>query len=95
MKNLTIYCQQAEELPLYNFNPDIGMITPMNTLDEADVLDMYNADLTTYLNEMTVNFLTGVYSIDDYQSCVDKLNAMGLQEVLAVRQAQYDRYFGK
>lgn len=95
MKNLTIYCQQAEELPLYNFNPDIGMITPMNTLDEADVLDMYNADLTIYLNEMTVNFLTGVYSIDDYQSCVDELNAMGLQEVLAVRQAQYDRYFGK
>lgn len=26
---------------------------------------------------------------------VDELNAMGLQEVLAVRQAQYDRYFGK
>ena len=64
-----------------------------NTLDEADVLDMYEADVETYLDEMTVNFLTGVYSIDDYESVIEEVNAMGLQELLAVRQAQYDRYY--
>ena len=71
------------------------MITPMNTLEEAEVLDMYEADVKTYLKEMTVNFLTGVYDINDYESCVEELNSIGLQDVLAVRQAQYDRYFGK
>lgn len=95
MKNLKIYCEEAEGTLLYNFNKDIGMITPMNTLDEADVLDMYEADVTTYLKEMTVNFLTGVYDINDYETYVEELNSIGLQEVLAVRQAQYDRYYGK
>lgn len=95
IKNLEIYCEQADKLLLYNFNSDIGMITPMNTLDEADVLDMYSSDVDTYLTEMTVNFLTGVYNIDDYESVIEELNNIGLQEVLAVRQAQYDRYYGK
>lgn len=95
MKNLKLYCDEAEGTLLYNFNNDIGMITPMNTLEEAETLEMYEADVKTYLNEMTVNFLTGVYNIEDYESCVEELNAIGLQEVLAVRQAQYDRYYGK
>lgn len=71
------------------------MITPMNTLEEAETLDMYEADVKTYLEEITVNFLTGVYDINDYETYVEELNSIGLQEVLAVRQAQYDRYFGK
>lgn len=95
MKNLKIYCEEAQKALLYNFNNDVGMITPMNTLEEAEVLDMYEADVKTYLKEMTVNFLTGVYDINDYESCVEELNSIGLQDVLAVRQAQYDRYFGK
>jgi len=93
MKNLEVWCKQAGDVMLWNFNEDVGMIAPMNTLDEADVLDMYEADVETYLDEMTVNFLTGVYSIDDYESVIEEVNAMGLQELLAVRQAQYDRYY--
>ena len=95
MKNLKIYCEEAEGTLLYNFNNDVGMITPMNTLEEAETLDMYEADVKTYLEEITVNFLTGVYDINDYETYVEELNSIGLQEVLAVRQAQYDRYFGK
>ena len=95
MKNLKIYCEEAEGTLLYNFNNDVGMITPMNTLEEAETLDMYEADVKTYLEEMTVNFLTGVYDINDYETYVEELNSIGLQEVLAVRQAQYDRYYGK
>ena len=93
MKNLEVWCKQAGDVMLWNFNEDVGMIAPMNTLDEADVLDMYEADVETYLDEMTVNFLTGVYSIDDYESVIEEVNGMGLQELLAVRQAQYDRYY--
>ncbi len=70
------------------------MIAPINTLDEADVLDMYNTDLSTYLNELTVNFLNGNYNIDNYEDYVAELEGLGLREVLAVRQAQYDRYYG-
>lgn len=92
--NLRIWCEQAKESLLYNFNNDIGMITPMNTLDEADTLDMYEADVTTYMKEMTTNFLTGTYDIANYDQYVEELNGMGLEDVQAVRQAQYDRYYG-
>lgn len=95
IKNLVEYCKQAETYQLYNFNTDLEMIAPMNTPEEAEVLDMYEEDLKTYLKEMTVNFLTDAYDIEDYETYVEELNAMGLQEVLAVRQAQYDRYYGK
>ncbi|MGN1020039.1 MAG: hypothetical protein ACI4O7_06670 [Aristaeellaceae bacterium] len=95
IKNLTEWCHQAETTLLYNFNPDLNMIAPMNTLEEAEVLDLYNTDLNTYLPELTVGFVSGQYDIADYDSYVEELNGMGLQEVLAVRQAQYDRYYGQ
>lgn len=94
ISNLTTWCKQASESLLYNFNPDIGMITPMNTLDEADVLDMYEVELKTYLSEITTNFLTGLYDISNYDQYVEEAKSMGLEEVLAVRQAQYNRYYG-
>ena len=94
IKNFKVWCEMAGTHMLYNFNADVGMIAPMNTLDEADVLDMYNTDLSTYLGELTVNFLNGNYNIDNYEDYVAELEGLGLREVLAVRQAQYDRYYG-
>ena len=94
IKNFKVWCEDAGKLLLYNFNNDVGMIAPINTLDEADVLDMYNTDLSTYLGELTVNFLNGNYNIDNYEDYVAELEGLGLREVLAVRQAQYDRYYG-
>jgi len=95
MKNLKIYCEQAEVTQLYNFNGDTGMIAPMNTLEEAEILEMYESDVKTYLDELTVNLITGVYDIENYEDCIEELKGIGLEEVLAVRQAQYDRYYGK
>ena len=95
-RNLELLCGYSKEVELvYNFNDDTGMIAPMNTLDEAEVLDLYSADLNTMLGELNVGFLTGLYDINDLDSVIEKLNILGLQEVLAVRQAQYDRYYGK
>ena len=43
------------------------------------------------MDELFANLLSGVYSLDDYQTYVDELYMYGLQEVLDVQQARYDR----
>ena len=67
------------------------MIAPMATTEEAEILDTYETDLYTYMDELFANLLSGVYSLDDYQTYVDELYMYGLQEVLDVQQARYDR----
>ena len=91
MINLGLWCQMAEEVQLYNFNGDVGMITPMNTLEEAETLDIYSADLDTYAVEMLSNLLMGTYDLANLETYRQELMGLGLQEVWDVRQAQYDR----
>lgn len=90
--NLKQICEYYGEYQLYNFNADIGMVTTMVTLDEADTLDFYLADLNTRMTELNVGFMTGLYDIADLESYKAELIDMGLEDVLAVRQAQFDRY---
>ena len=65
------------------------------TTDEADTLDLYTASLTTYLQEQCVAFLTGNNDITDdaaWESFKTSLEQYHLSDVLAIRQACYDRY---
>lgn len=91
VENIKTWCSLAEELQQYNMNGDLTMIAPMATSAEAEVLDFYQTDLYTYMDELFANLLSGVWSLDDYDMYVEELNNYGLQEVLAVCQARYDR----
>ena len=50
------------------------------------------ADIETRVKEMMTNFVMGRESLDKFDEYVDGLYSMGLDKVLEVRQAQYDRY---
>ncbi|MGI6654694.1 MAG: hypothetical protein ACOX55_11390 [Christensenellales bacterium] len=89
--NLKTWASQAEVLQKYNMNGDLTMVAPMVTAEEAEILDMYQTDLYTYMDELFANLISGVYSTDDYQTYVEELYTYGLQEVLDVQQARYDR----
>ena len=62
------------------------------TADEADRLLFLQADMNTYTKEMIQKFIMGTESLDNYDSFLKQLEAMGLDEVLEIKQAQYDRY---
>ena len=50
-------------------------------------------DLITYLQTMRVAFITGEANIDaDWDSYQASIQAMGLNDLLAVEQSAYDRY---
>ena len=52
-------------------------------------------DIQTYQQEMFYKFILGDESLDNYDAFVEQLESMGIDEVVAVKQAQYDRFIGK
>lgn len=80
---------KAVELAPYVFNPSVGF--SYKTLEETETLSMYAADLSTYFSENMLGFIMGTRSIDDFESYVAEVKAMGVDEVIAVNQAVIDR----
>lgn len=62
------------------------------TSDEASVVSQYLVDIQTYVEEMHVAFITGTQSLDGFDNYIASLKNMNLDQLLEVRQAQYDRY---
>ena len=61
--------------------------------DELDDYNDYNTDITNKVTEMTAAFITGQADLEkDWDTYIDDLNAMGLEDVLANYQAALDRY---
>ena len=50
-------------------------------------------DLQTYVDERAVGFISGTYSIEDeFDSYIAALQGLQIEELLKVKQAQYDRF---
>jgi putative aldouronate transport system substrate-binding protein len=63
----------------------------MLTDQQQLVLDRYNADFETYSNEIRTKLLIGELPFSEWDNYVRTLNSMGLAEIQAVKQYQYDR----
>lgn len=61
------------------------------TDDEHQFLQSTGADIDQYVGEMRDNFIYGSTSFDDWDSYIDTLESMGLEEYLDIKQAAYDR----
>jgi len=46
----------------------------------------------TYVSELVMGLITGTKSMDDLQTYIDEVNDLGLSDMVAIKQAQYDRY---
>ena len=62
------------------------------TADESSIISQYLVDITTYVEEMHVAFITGTASLDTFDNYLESLKNMNLDQILKVRQAQYERY---
>lgn len=64
-----------------------------STEDETSVISMYLVDVTTYVDERAVSFICGYSDIEtEFDSYLSTLEAMQVEELIKVRQAQYDRF---
>lgn len=63
----------------------------MNTI-ESDEFNSVNADIRTYVDEMTAKFITGIAPMEEYDNFVETLKKMGLDQAIAAKQAALDRF---
>lgn len=67
--------------------PDI-----IGTDEETEKITTLMADINTYINEMMIKFVMGKEPISNYDKFLEQLNKMGIDEVIKIKQQQYDRY---
>lgn len=65
------------------------------TVDEANRRTELQGAMKTYVEETAVKYITGEESIDTFDSFVERVNGMGLDELLSIEQATLDRYLAR
>lgn len=68
--------------------PTAVTMTPEETTESSTIRNALN----TYVKEMALKFLTGEESLDQFDSFINTLNDMGLERMIAIYQAAYDRF---
>lgn len=62
------------------------------TVEEGEIYAAKIGDIVTYAAENTSKFVTGAKDMSEWDSYVDQLYTLGLEEIIALQQAAYDRY---
>lgn len=76
---------------------DNAQVLPAFTLtaeaseERSDIMNNIN----TYVDEMTLKFITGVTSLDEFDAYMAQLKAMGIEDAIAITQSQYDAFMSK
>jgi len=62
------------------------------TSDESRAVSSTMPEIRTYVEEMVIRFITGREPISNFDRFTNTIRGMGIENVLRVHQAQYDRY---
>lgn len=76
---------------------DSSMQLPPFQLEEADqqVLADVATPIYTYVDEMTLKFITGAETLENFEAFREMIRSMGMEEVIALEQKGYDEYMAK
>lgn len=69
--------------------------TVTHTTEEADVIANTYSDIETFVKEGIMKFILGTTPMDQWDSFVDSIKSQGIDEVLAAKQAAYDRFMSR
>ncbi len=65
------------------------------TKEQNDILMPLYTDISTYVKEMQIKFIIGKEPLADFDKYVQKVREMGLDEVLKIKQSQYDDFLNR
>lgn len=76
---------------------DSGIMPDLIALNEEEneAVKRIMGDVSTYVAEMSVGMIVGTTSLDEFDTYIEQLGSMGIQECLDHYQAAMDRYNGK
>lgn len=81
--------KQSEKATKY-YVPSFPKI--MASKEETDQYVSIMTDINTYRDEMIIKFIAGQEKLDNFDKFVQNIKAMRIEEAIAIRQSQYDRY---
>lgn len=86
--------QQQEALDIWGNNNHENHAMPQITMteEETDEYTKIMNDISTYRDEMAINFIIGAESFDNYDNYVQTLESMNLNRAVEIKQAAYDRF---
>ncbi len=86
--------QQQSALTIWGGNHHENHVVPQITMTEEETREYSKImnEITTYRDEMTVKFIIGAESLDNYAQFASTLSSMNLARALEIKQAAYDRF---
>ena len=87
-----------EARDIWDYNRDDANTYPSAaalTADEADEHSSVYSDINTYLQEQIAQFITGAKDMDQWDSFVETLKDMGIEDCIQLKQDAYDRYLAR
>ena len=69
----------------------LNRLCAIGTPEESELVAEYKTDLETYMNELATKLVMGERSFEDWDTYLKEMQALGLDEILAVLQARYER----
>lgn len=87
--------EQMEQKDAVMYQTNIATYLALPTDDEVETLDFYTTDLDMAMTDLFVDLITGAKDIESLESYLDELRALGLDEVIGVYQARYNRFKGE
>ena len=79
----------------YNWVDKITFPSVTRTQEEAEEYSFIMSDVDTRIDETIVKFITGEKSMDEWDSFVDELRVMGLDDARDIQQAAYNRFMAR
>ena len=72
-------------------------VLPYLYVKEEEVSELANLNnaIDTYADEMIMKFIMGEEPLENYSAVIEQLKARGIDRVLEMRQAAYERYLEK
>lgn len=83
-----------ENLKYLNYLPNNDRSASLSicTLEQGEILDMYESELYTFMDELNANLFNGNWSLDHLPDYLAEMEGMGLYEVRDVYQQLFDVY---
>lgn len=69
--------------------------TVTHTLEETEIISGKYNDIDTYCREIIAKFVLGTTPMSEFDAFVETLKAMGIEQVLQVKQDAYDRFISR
>jgi len=97
MEQFAALPQQKESIEVWSQTEAKDHMLPQVTLtaEEREQISTKQTDITSYVNQMFLKYVTGVEDMSSFDGFVAKVKEMGAEEINSVYQNAYDRYMAR